>query len=360
MKIFYILVGILFLAGCSFINNESASHHTANNTPNAIFPPKHIALLLPMSGSMAGPGHAVRDGFMANVSNQYSVHIYDTTQGDIEQIYQQAIAEGADTIVGPLEKNAAQRIARLPIIPVTTLLLNYAIPPYSGAPHLYQLGLSPLDEATQVAQYAYAQGHRSALVIAPSGPWGNGVQAFRTQWEQLGGHVVAQFNYASNQDIGPYIHNLLQANDKAVTEETRRRQDVDMIFLMALPTKARQINPLLKFYYAGDLPVYATSLIYNGRYAPLYDQDLNGITFDDMPWIFNPEAAQLSRLPRLYALGMDAFTVIMHRNQWKNVPQSGIQGKTGMLFLKPGNQISRQLVWGQFQNGQAELLSSND
>ncbi len=52
-----------------------------------------------------------------------------------------------------------------------------------------------------------------------------------------------------------------------------------MVFLLSYPSKARQIMPLLKYYYAGDVPVYATSSVYTGGVNVMKDRDLNGIIF---------------------------------------------------------------------------------
>ncbi len=358
-------------------NSSNTSNNTAKSNYNAMAESKQIALLLPLSGSMGGPGRAVRDGFMANYyqaaqSGQTSakVKVYDTTTGNIDVLYKQAVSDGADCVVGPLEKEKVQQIMRAPV-PVTTIVLNYPNTPQASSVNLYQFGLSPLDEARQVADYAHEQGRNSAIIISPAGVWGNGVaNAFRDEWKKLGGNIAIQYSYTPSQDMGPYLRQALQVNDdkthvkrleqllgRQLRIEEYRRQDVDMIFLVALPPKARQVNPLLKFYYAGDLPVYSISVVYSGISSPMYDQDLDGITFDDMPWIFNLDAITLSHFPRLYALGMDAFTLVMKHNQWQNSPNSGIAGKTGSLYLEPGNKITRRdLAWAKFQAGEAQPI----
>ncbi|HBM24713.1 MAG TPA: hypothetical protein DD411_14230, partial [Alcanivorax sp.] len=48
-------------------------------------------------------------------------------------------------------------------------------------------------------------------------------------------------------------------------------------FLVADPNEGRQIKPALNFHYARDLPVFATSHLYNGTPAPRRDQDLDGV-----------------------------------------------------------------------------------
>lgn len=379
---YFLSVSLLLLAGCSSYNFDSfrwddTGKNNYNASDNSTAESNQIALLLPLSGAMGGPGRAVRDGFMASYyealqsgQTDAKVRTYDTNTGNIDYLYKRAISEGADCVVGPLDKDRVQQIMRSPV-PVTTIVLNYPTIPQASSSKVYQFGLSPLDEAKATAEFAYNQGHHSALIIAPAGAWGNGVvEAFRAQWKQLGGHVARQYTYLPNQDMGPYIRQALQVSDDKAHEkrlsealgrplraEEHRRQDIDMIFLVALPPKARQINPLLKFYYAADLPVYSISTVYSGVPAPLYDQDLDGIQFDDVPWIFNLEALTLSHFPRLYALGMDAFTIVLNRAEWRNSPNYGISGKTGTLYLTQGNRIVRRdLAWAQFQSGEVVTI----
>lgn len=387
VKIVKIFIGlsVFILAGCSSFQNDWLNdywpHHTASGGQNATLqnsgaPPKQIALLLPLSGSMASPGRAVQKGFMASyeealasgdISPDVMVKTYDTSQGDVLTLYKRAVNEGADFVVGPLEKEKVQRIANAPVLVPTLALNDVNHAPQSG---LYFFGLSPLDEAKQAAEHAASQGHHSAIIIAPAGSWGTGVvAAFKETWQQHDGRVVAQFRYSPSQDMGPYIRGLLLVNDsqtyrermekllnRPLKSEEYRRQDADMIFLVAQPQKARQINPLLKFYYAGDLPVYSISTLYNGVPSPLLDQDLNGIQFDDVPWIFDSSATQLSSFPRLYALGMDAMMLVYRRSQWNNSPSYVINGKTGQLHWNASNRISRELIWAEFQNGEVRQI----
>ncbi|WP_280522018.1 penicillin-binding protein activator [Candidatus Coxiella mudrowiae] len=66
-----------------------------------------------------------------------------------------------------------------------------------------------------------------------------------------------------------------------------RREDFDTIFLVANSRQERQIIPLLRFYYADDVSIYATSAIYSP--SVIIDYDLDGMIFDDMPWVLAPE-----------------------------------------------------------------------
>src|SRR5690554_7489662 len=93
---------------------------------------------------------------------------------------------------------------------------------------------------------------------------------------------------------------------------------VQGIVLVATPTIARQFKPLFAFYYGGDLPVYAPSIIYGGEPDPGKDRDINNVNFTDIPWVLaednqlREQAQQYlsgtrGQLGRLFAMGADAW-----------------------------------------------------
>lgn len=338
--------------------------------------PKQVALLLPLSGALQGPGTAVRDGFMAAYkSSETSIQVktYDTNKGDVASLYQNAINDGADYVVGPLTKSQVAAVAALPH-PVPTLLLNDA--DTSIQENSYLFGLSPANEATQVAIRAKNKGYSRALIIAPGNEWGKEItKAFSQQWQKSGGRVVDTFSYALNDDLNKKMKDFLQISNSQQREKKirellgqkiqpviSRRQDFDMIFLLAYPSKARQIMPLLNYYYAGDVPVYATASVYGGSANPLKDKDLDGIIFCDIPWVFSHQAGtrnwpeQFNSYNRLYALGMDSYTLATQLNQLMLFPADQSHNGEGVLYLKPSQQVARVLEWGQFRQGLVHSL----
>ncbi|WP_347251734.1 penicillin-binding protein activator, partial [Legionella sp.] len=337
--------------------------------------PKQIALLLPLSGPLAGPGGAIRDGFMAAASNSSTtIRQYDTAVGDVAALYQQALSEGADYVVGPLSKTDVAVVATMEH-PVPTLLLNDI--DVTNSTNAYRFGLSPSNEARQVAVKAEKKGYKRALIIAPAGQWGDEiVAAFTAQWQSSGGVIVDKLAYGNNDNLNVAVRDLLHVSDSQAREKRlkdilgqkiqmipRRRQDFDMIFLLAYPSKARQIMPLLRYYFAGDVPVYATSTVYAGSPNIMRDKDLDGIIFSDMPWVFAHQMAnknwpeQLNSYSRLYALGMDSYTLSTQLNQLLLFPAMGIDDKSGVLYLNRAQQIARIPAWGQFKGGVAVTTS---
>lgn len=344
--------------------------------PHLLDQPKKIALLLPLTGKLAGPGNAVRDGFIQayegmHQSGAIELVSYDTDKVSVVALYQQAIADGADYVVGPLGKNDVKQVAGINH-PVPTLLLNDTA--QNVKQNAYQFSLSPINEAKQVASRARKNGHTRALVIAPASPWGDEVAvAFTSQWRRSGGEVVETMRYSQTENMGPAVKKLLHAEemvrpsqghpaalDKKVSAKSLRRQDFDMIFMLAYPSQARQIMPMLRYYYAGDVPVYATSAVYSGSANAQKDRDLEGVQFCDMPWVFNHQMEsknwpeQWNSYNRLYALGKDSFILLTQLNQLLLFPAIGVNDNGGVLYLNSNQQITRILAWGKFNQGLAQ------
>ena len=147
--------------------------------------------------------------------------------------------------------------------------------------------------------------------------------------------------------------------------EPRRRQDMSAIFMTAFPREARQIRPLLSFYYARQLPIYATSHSFSGVPNSALDQDMNGVRFCDLPWVIaaTPEDVELrgqisalwptamDRYQRLFALGIDAYNLIAHLQRLTLVPDEYYAGRTGRLRLDEHGRGQRELPWAEIVEG---------
>ena len=169
--------------------------------------PKHIALLLPLQGQLASTSQAIRNGFLAadhqakqEGSSPLSVKTYDTSGKNIVTVYQQALLEEADFVVGPLSKQElntlAQTNVRVPTLALNTLDNNTL----SNNTLLFQFGLSPKDEIKQVADKAWQEGRRAAIFITSKDDWGQNIQAaFQAYWQSLGGILVANMSFARNE-----------------------------------------------------------------------------------------------------------------------------------------------------------------
>ncbi len=357
--------------------------------------PNHIALLLPLNGKFSKAAEAIRDGFIASYYQNKSVtdltiRIYDssTFTNNILELYKNAQKNGAEFIVGPLNKKSVQLLAQQDSIPVPTLALNYIQQPETTPNNLFQFGLSPEEEAIQIAERTWLDGYVSAAALVPAGPWGKRVlQAFTERWEQLGGRIAEYQTYnASVNDYTVPIRKLLNIDEsreryrtirrlvkQSIKYTPRRRQDIDFIFLGAYPRQARQIRPQLKFFHAAKVPIYATSHIFTGNLNPEKDRDMDGIIFGDMPWVLSENSSNNSirseieeyittsgkQLQRLYALGIDAFNIIAAINPLKTYSYERYDGETGSLSIDESNRVNRQLTWVRFRSGQPTLLDQD-
>jgi outer membrane PBP1 activator LpoA protein len=354
-----------------------------------ILVPKQIALLLPLSGKYARAGEAVRDGIIAayysrDARADQTLRVYDAASTDVAVLYKQAINDGAEFVIGPLDKHRIEQLVNTDDLPVPTLALNYVENEDIPA-RLFQFGLSPEEEARQVAERTWLDGHVNAAALIPEGPWGERVfRAFASRWQEIGGKVVERQNYnASRNDYSTSIRMLLNLDEsrrryrslarllnQTIKYTPRRRQDIDFIFLAAYPRQARQIRPQLKFYHAADVPVYATSHVFTGNLNPERDRDMDGLIFGDMPWVLvgssthrglraevEPYISRAgNRLQRLYALGIDSYNIIAALSPLKKYPYQRYDGETGSLGLDARQRIHRQLTWVRFRSGRPVAL----
>ncbi|WP_068829571.1 penicillin-binding protein activator [Pseudomonas sp. BMS12] len=385
------------LAAIDTWKNQHPQHPAAVQLPQPLLklkelggqPLQKIALLLPQEGQLAAVSRALRDGFLAAHyqaqqagQNPPEVLLYDSSRmSSLDDFYRQAQADGAQLVVGPLEKPLVKQLSERPQLPLTTLALNYSDAGREAPAQLFQFGLAAEDEAREVARRAWADGMRSAVAMVPRGEWGNRVlAAFQQSWQEAGGSLIAAEHVDQPVELARQIADLLQLRQSEARAKRlqntlgtqlaslpSRRQDIDFIFLAATPQQAQQIKPTLAFQYAGDLPVYATSHLYTGGHNPSQFQDLEGIRFCETPWLLDandnlrqqvdqqwPQAA--GSLGRLYAMGVDAFRLAPRLSQLKALPDSRVEGLSGNLSLNQAQRIERQLPWAEFRGGQVQRL----
>ncbi len=344
--------------------------------------PRQIALLLPLS---LPAGSIVRDAFMSAYYNLLEqggqvpeVRLYDASaDADILALHRQAVQEGAELVIGPLLKEQVAVLQAATDLGVPTLALNNIEGSTPASTQLYQFALSPEDEARQLAQKAWRDGHRRAAVLHPADDVRKR-DSFSTEWQRLGGEVVAQIDYRDNfTDAISRMLELDQSNarhrrlNELLRKQTvfspRRRQDVDFLYLVAQPAPARQIVPSLAYLYAGNIPVYASQDVHSGVARPVEDRDLNGVTFPESPWLLGQIDTSVLRsrelFPqtnaqtlRLQAFGIDAFRLYPRLRLLAANSNATIPGASGVLRLGAGQNIIRQLSWATIRDGVVEAI----
>jgi hypothetical protein len=348
--------------------------------------PQRIALLLPVQQPA---GMAIQEGFLGayyqalQISRDVpSISVYDSSNiSSIEGLYNQAVDDGAELVIGPLSKDFVNRLHALDELPVPTLALNYADSPGPGPDNLYQFGLAPEDEITQAVFAAWQQGHRNAALLTPAGANYDRLQTvFTDTWNDLGGNLVSRSTFTGDSDFTSVIKRLMAIDSSESRAERllqilprnnmeftpRRRTDIDFIFLMANPRQGRQIKPTLAFYFAEDVPVYSMPSIYDGLDNQSANQDLDGIVFTVEPWLLSDDelkagfAASLrpvqGPLQRLRALGIDSYRLYARLQQFESGQLQSLRGATGMLSLSPERRLQRQLQMARFEQGVAVAM----
>ena len=356
--------------------------------------PRQIALILPLSGSRAAAGNAIRNGFLgayfsaaAEFGEIQRLRVYDIDDaGGAVAAYRTAVRDGAEFVVGPLQRSNVTDLADESLLPVPVLALNYLPDDAFAPPGFYQFALAPEDEARAAATRAINDGLTRGVALVPDSDWGRRVlTSFASEFESGGGQLLDYRSYEpSVKDFSFEIQELMALSESVqryqrlraniggpLQFDPRRRQDVDFVFLAADAKAGRLIKSQLKFHYSGELPVYSTSFIYSmdGR----SDADLNDVMFAETPWVVDPPAwiadfpglydeywPAEKRLARLHAMGYDAYHLVGGLFPARTGPMDEIVGATGTLYLDQDGRIHRKMAWAKFVRGRPEALPEQD
>lgn len=311
-------------------------------------PGTDVAVIIPTGGPFAAAGGTLKDGIMAayeadQSGNRPNLRI----SPDSASAYSNAIAQGAERVIGPLQKSSVAALAGKGALPVPTLALNRT--GGSSTQNLFQFSLAPEDEAVNAANFAWAAGLRRAALLYPQSAWGTRMaQAFRTQWRALGGSLVAQPSYGSASAAALEVANA----------------DAQVVFLVATNREVAGLWGALQS--AGNrVPVVATSHVFDGEFDAARDQALNGLYFVDIPWLLDQQRSdRLSRqalrtslpdvsgpLARLYAMGIDAYRLAPRIDEMGRQPGTFFPGETGGLSVDSRGEVHRQLILARFTAG---------
>ena len=350
---------------------------------------EHVAVLLPLSArGLDAPAAAIRDGLVAAWEHSRAraarvpmlrFHDLGENAAYARTAYAEALADGADAVIGPLRKEAVAAIVTQRRVAVPTITLNTVDDlPGERSPNVVQFGLAPEDEARAAASRAAALSLVNAVVLQSDDSRGDReARAFRDELHAYGGDVVhlgvlpkegydysEQIREALGVDESDARFRRLSATiGKRLFFEPAIRNDVDVIFLALGSEQARSARPQLDFFRAREVPRLATSRIASFDEDEKVNRDLNTIYYVDAPWVLRESLegdplreeirasfpAARGAYAKLYALGVDAWNIVTALGPL--AAGERLAGYTGDLELGADGRVRRHLDWAQYVEG---------
>lgn len=361
--------------------------------------PSQVALLLPGDGNYAAASTAIREGFFAayldagrNHAPRPSVRVYDSqgTADGAVRAYQQAVSDGARLVVGPLTRGEVAAVFSQPRLPVPLLALNHPDDKQLPAGDASEFGLLPETEGAQAADHMVERGLRRVYAVVSTDDFAQrAAGAFKAELAARGGELAGMVtlppgvtSYASliaglrlptaaaAAPASAPAASATAAGSAVVPVESGAAGDTG-IFISMRPEQARLLLPQLRIARV-NLPVFATSHVYEGSDDAAANRDLDGVEFCDAPWLFDAQPGLpnrdgvAARLPaarggaaRLFAFGMDAWNLVPYLEWLRAHPGSYVPGASGQLAADQFGRVRRVLIWAQFQNGLARPLGGS-
>lgn len=361
-----LLLAVL-LAACAGTPQRPAAV-TAPSAPEAPAPERQhgwrpaadyrkVAVLLPLSGSLAVAAAPVRDGLLASWLASPAPRpplLFIDTQGQAAgavNAYREAVDAGADAIIGPLGRDEVDAVLADPArMTLPTLLLNRTA--HNTPPQAISYALSPEDEGETIAQAMHNAGLQRVLLLrGDDASLQRAASAFAAQFTLGGGRVVATLDVRGK---APSLDPALAA---------AAAQGVDAVFLAVRGPAARALAPALVNAGLAARPRFATSQITFGTGRAAQDALLDGILFPTD--VRDPQlAARVAGLPstrgggtRLYAFGHDAWQLFEAAPTLLPPTARQVSGATGELWLAPDRHVERNPAWATFRGGQRSLAA---
>lgn len=324
------------------------------------------------------------------------IKVYDTSSQPIQQVMQQAQQDGATLVVGPLLKNHVEAVANSQTT-LNVLALNEP-EKIQSHPNICYFALSPEDEARDAAHHIWEQGKRQPLLLAPRNSFGDRVtNAFAQEWQSLGGSLVMQQRFGSVSELKQGINsgsgialsgtpvNATPAEPQAIaiaglTIPAPQQQsapeaastssgNVDSVYIVSTQDEMQLIKPMIAMRTGSrsNVSLYASSRSFQAGAGPDFRLEMEGLQFSDIPLLSgtNPGLMQQAArsfnndysLVRLYAMGIDAWTLANHFNQMRQVPGFTLDGNTGKLSANTDCVINRKLTWNQYRQGEIRAVN---
>lgn len=336
---------------------------------------------------MQAPATAQAPQATAIANPTAEVKVYDTSTQPLDQVLNQVQQDGASIVVGPLLKNNVEELMKSNT-PLNVLALNQP-EQVQNRPNVCYFALSPEDEARDAARHIHEQGKQAPLLLIPRSQLGDRVAtAFAEEWQQLGGGIVLQQKFGSSSELRAGVNggSGIALTGSPVTSSLPQQQgvtiggltipapptdaqisgggSVDAAYIVATPEEIAFIKPMIAMRNGSQAGVslYASSRSAQGTAGPDFRLEMDGLQYSEIPMLAGSNPALMQQalssvrndysLARLYAMGVDAWTLANHFTQMRQVPGFEISGNTGDLTATQDCVINRKLSWLKYQQGQ--------
>jgi outer membrane PBP1 activator LpoA protein len=352
------------------------------------FRPQNIAVLLPLTGPRAAVAEPIRQGllssYLSDFDNNVAINFYDTQQG-VTAAYQQAVAKGAEFIIGPLLPNEVEELQKINDKQQSTvpqLYLNQT-DTFTPQANLFYFSLSPAQEASDAAQKLYSDGVKLPLLLVSNDAIGKRMaDSFKQTWLTLTSNDAEVYYYDAGDQMKVTVQQALGVTDSqarisrmrnllgsSLESDFRSRQDTDAIYMISGSQDLALLKPFLDVnfsVFSEPVALYTTSRSRLENESAQSAQELNNLMISDVPWLMqsSSETQMVSALwsgwnnsqKRLYVMGFDALELVNRLAQMRAFPGYQFMGRSGALSVDPNGVIDRQLSWGQYTQGQLTPL----
>ena len=327
-------------------------------------PPLKLAVLLPLSGDMSRAALPVRDGLLAGYyaenRRRPEITFHDTAAG-VDAAYDQAVANGADFVVGPLGRAEVDALYSRQSLPIPVLALNRGeLPPPPGNA---SFALAPEDDGVAAAEYAISRGARRVLSLADGDDsMRRAAAAFRARLEELDGTVVVEL----------VVNATPGAMGTALQTAATTDGGIDAVFLAVRPSQAGAIVAQLADVGLGGKLRIGTSALAGARPTDTSGHALDGIAFPSDAWSVQYVAGLPSSVTaasmlatargsaqRLFAFGYDAWLLTAFLERLATNPAASVAGATGTLRIDADGNVVRTPAWSSWNGSNALPLGNN-
>ncbi len=316
---------------------------------------QQIGVLLPFSEPYAKIAKQIRNGILKNqLHNQKDIIIkfYDSSNLDqLPLIYQQAVDEGAEHIIGPLRRESIALLAKHQAQNLTVLNRVENTP-------FTQFSFNSLSESLQIVNKLDHLQHKNIAILSNDSNRNiTTAQEIHKIWNQKTPNHHASFKHYSTSNaklretLASLINepqsverrnNLRRVLGQNLTFTSRPRQDLDAILMLDNARNIAVFKPQLKFFGL-NTPVFATSNLSPSNFKqPKLYPDLEGVIFPTS----TASVCSQNTSNNFEAFGWDSLTIASNPN---NVVEGlCTKGQKGRLTRLNNNIIDTHLLWATF------------